>query len=66
MKLNLKIEENGNNMGISFFILLRSVLRAASTVMGRETLNDKGMLEFKWEDSLNSGTGTIRTATRCE
>lgn len=61
MELDLKIEQDGNNIRISFFVLATE--RAPCGFNGHATgkLSDQGTLEFRWEDSLkNSGTGTIR------
>jgi hypothetical protein len=56
----MSLEQNGKNISVFFSAAHSDGHGAAPEADGTGTLTSKGMVEFKWEDSLkNAGTGTI-------
>ncbi len=57
----MNLEQTGNNVSVFFSAVYSDGHGAAPEADGSGTIDSKGTVEFKWEDSFkNSGTGTIK------
>lgn len=57
----MSLEQTRNNVSVFFSAVYSDGHGAAPDADGTGTINSKGAVEFKWEDSFkNSGTGTIK------